>query len=68
MWDNVGSQSNMRKKTMAKFMECKVCGETTYVIHDWVKNIPCAACESHKKTQEEKEAWAAYAASLKGEK
>ena len=46
---------------MAKFMECKVCGVTTYVIHDWVKNIPCAACESHKKTQEEKEAWVAYA-------
>ena len=61
----------MRKKTMAKFVECKVCGETTYVIHDWVlqlKNLPCAACESLKKTQEEKEAWAAYFNSSKGEK
>ena len=53
---------------MAKFVECKVCGQTTYVIHDWVKNLPCQACESHKKTLEQKEAWAAYAASLKGEK
>ena len=54
---------------MAKFMECKVCGETTYVIHDreWgAKDIPCAACESHKKTLEQKEAWAAYAALAKG--
>lgn len=56
---------------MAKFVECEVCGQTTYVIHDWVlqlKDLPCAACESFKKTQEEKEAWAAYAASARGEK
>ena len=53
---------------MAKFMECKVCGETTYVIHDWVKNLPCSACESFKKTKEEKELWAAYFAASKEEK
>ena len=42
---------------MANFMECKVCGVTTYVIHDWVKNLPCQACEANKKTLEEKMAW-----------
>lgn len=64
MWDH---SLVMRRKTMAKFMECKVCGVTTYVIHDWVKNLPCQACESNKKTLEQKEAWAAYAAKAKGE-
>ena len=58
---------NPVRGTKRTVFECKVCGETNYVINDWVKNPPCGACESHKKTREQKEAWVAYFNSSKGE-